>query len=104
MAERPMIGRWISTRDAHRIENKIRQRKVIGWALRAAHWKNGHRLPGSVLINLEGGGYIYHPEGTKLDDALDQAEDHGFSVTEAREQLTRWVATGEGATFTLEVD
>jgi hypothetical protein len=94
-------GGWIPTREAQRIENKILQRAVIGWRMVGASYKQGRRIPGMVYLDLEGGGWLYYPEGTPLDAALADADDRGFSTVKARKDLDEWVRTGQGATFSL---
>lgn len=96
----PSLG-WISTRDAHRIDNKIRQRAVVSWEMVGSHWFRGRQFPGYTLLHLEGGGWMWFPESAPLDAAIAQAEDHGFNVTDVRARLDEWVRTGKGATFEL---
>ena len=92
----------LSTRDTDRLDNKIKQRAVIGWVLVGSSYKNGRKIPGEVRLMLEGGGWMWFPEDTPIDEALKQADDHGFNVNQAREDLDEWIRTGEGATFSLE--
>ncbi len=97
-------GGWLPTRTAQQIENKIKQRAVIGWRMIGASWKQGRRLPGMVYLDLEGGGWLYYPEGTLIDAALADADDRGFNTTETRQRLDEWVRTGKGATFSFTAE
>jgi hypothetical protein len=97
-----MSGRWISSRDAMRIDNKMHPRAVTGWQMTGQRYVNGRRISGYLHLLLEGGGWLYYPESTQLDAALDDAASLGFDTTDVRQRLTDWVATGQGATFSLE--
>ena len=93
---------WIPTREADRIANRIKPRAVVSWELVGASYRHGYRIPGYGRLHLEGGGWMWFPERTSLDEALARAADHGFNVTDIRAQLARWVETGKGVTFQLK--
>jgi hypothetical protein len=102
-----MSERWISTVAASQIDNKIwtekhgHKRKVVSWTLTGGHYFRGRMLPGSVLLDLEGGGHIVRPENTPLITAFDYADTLGFDTAEVRAAAEEWVRTGKGVTFRL---
>lgn len=92
----------LSGREMARIDNHIRQRAVTGWTLVGASYRRGHRIPGGVRLELEGGGYIWYAENTPLMMAVADADDRGYSTAAVREQIAEWVRTGNGASFDLK--
>lgn len=92
---------WLPAREQNRLDNRIKQRAVVGWDMTGSTFYRDRRLPGHVRLHLEGGGWLWFPENTKLDDAIAQAEDHGFEVTKVRADLDEWVRTGKGVSFRL---
>lgn len=85
------------------IDNHVNPgRYVTGWVLTGSYYRKGAKYPGSVKITLSGGGWVYFPENVSLGAALDETEARGFDTTEARANLAQWIATGQGASFTLK--
>ncbi len=91
----------LSSRDAMRIDNRINPRSVVSWTMTGSSYRNGRRIPGSVCLNLSGGGLLWYAENTPLATAFDDAADRGFDTSEARAKADEWVRTGKGATFSL---
>lgn len=91
----------ISTRELTRMENRRHPRAVTGWTLTGSSYKRGMKYPGSVILTLEGGGYIWYPENTPLETAFADADDLGYQTAAARTKLAHWIKTGEGARFEL---
>lgn len=75
-----MSERWIPTREARRIENRIRQRSVDGYS------RDHAGIVGSLALNLSGGGLLYYPPGTKLQDAVQEAREDGFDTSAVDEE------------------
>lgn len=97
----------IGSRALIQLENKILREKgtprhVIGWRLVGSSYRRGHKMPGYTHLLLNGGGWVWYPEDKPLADCFADAESLGYDCTQARADLTEWVATGKGARFSLE--
>ena len=84
----------IPTHELQRIDNRIRPQSVVSWTLIGSAYKRGHHMPGAVKLHLSGGGWIWYPEHTPLDQALADADDRGFETATVRARTAHWVRTG----------
>jgi hypothetical protein len=85
----------LDVRAQRRIDFKVHPRRIIGWNMIGSHYTpRGQRVPGALRLLLNGGGWLYYPEGTTLDQAYDDADDLGVSTQGQRERDREWVRTG----------
>lgn len=92
---------WLSTEAQARADNDRwaadygHRRRVVTWIRRSAYTVQAGRVPGNLILELEGGGIIRRPEGEPLEDAFALADRHGYDTTEVRAWTARYLATGE---------
>lgn len=90
-----MSERWISSKAADQISNRIARRAVVGWEMIGSHYFRGHKLPGYTRLLLSGGGWLWFPDSVSLKDAVTEARERGFDVSEVHRKIENWLKTGD---------
>jgi hypothetical protein len=85
----------LTVKQQQQIDNKLHPRAVDGWTLTGSRrTPSGQHLRGNVKLTLTGGGWLWYPENTPLDEAFADADERGFDTAKVRRHTAAWVTGG----------